>query len=68
VPQIHYVIEAVAVTRLNAQSPSKLGWRLRIEPGDTRRFETMLRWAHHLASWTVAATVCRSVIILALMG
>ena len=33
-----------------------LGWRLRVEPRHTRRFEERSRWAHHLASWTVAAT------------
>jgi hypothetical protein len=33
-----------------------LGWRLRVEPTQTRRFETTLHWAHHSASWTVAAT------------
>ena len=35
-----HVIEAIDVTRLNARSPSKLGWRPPVEPTHTRRFET----------------------------
>jgi hypothetical protein len=35
-----HVIEAIDVPRLNAQSPSELGWRLRVELRHARRFET----------------------------
>jgi hypothetical protein len=33
-----------------------LGWRLRGEPRTPVASRQRLRWAHHLASWTVAAT------------
>ena len=33
-------IEAAGVPRLKTQSPSTLGWRLRVEPRHTCRFET----------------------------
>ena len=41
--QIHHVIEATDVLGLNAQSPLKLGWRLRVVCTHTRRFETTIR-------------------------
>src|ERR1700733_16332833 len=61
VPQIHHLIEAIDVPRLNAQSPSKLGCRLALSLRTPVASRQRLRWAHHLASWTVAACTERVV-------
>ena len=54
-PQSHHDNEATVVLRIKTQSPSTLGWRLRVEPRHTGRFEERSRWAHRWASLDPAA-------------
>ena len=44
-------LEGTGVPRLNTQSPSKLGWRLRVEVRMICSFGSMLDNPQHLASW-----------------
>src|ERR1700722_2527461 len=55
-PQRNRCLEATGVRGLSAQSPSKLGWRLRVEVRMICCFGSTLDNPRPWASWTVAAT------------